>query len=357
MRLLRALFPTVLALQMCSGLFGQEVVSARSGMVHFTEGQVFLDGQPLDRKSGSFPGIKEGSTLRTEKGRAEILLTPGAFLRLDDNSSIKMVSTELADTRLVFENGSAILDLSDAAQANNGITITYKDARVKFPKKGVYRLDGDTGVLQVYSGGAMVTYAGQETQVDPSHLYFCWLGLETNKLGAGTEDEFYDWASDRSQTIGDENQLAQQTGQDPGDVDPDPSAQLGAGAVPYSGSPGLLPPSVGPQVYPVPYSTYAIGGAFFNPFSTFGPTPYLPFSFPMLLVVRPNRTARSLWPHSGTNPVWHPLATGRSSLSPLLPARTVMPRPMTVYRPISVPHLGPMARPSAPVAIHAVGHR
>lgn len=357
MRLLRALFPTVLALQMCSGILGQEVVSARSGMVHFTEGQVFLDDHPVDRKSGSFPSIKEGSTLRTEKGRAEILLTPGAFLRLDENSSIKMVSTELADTRLVFESGSAILDLSDAAQADNGIVITYKDARAKFPKRGVYRLDNDTGVLQVYSGGADVTYAGQETHVDPSHLFFCWLGLETNKLGNGTEDEFYDWASDRSQAISDENQLAQQTGQDPGDVDPDPSAQLGGGIAPYSGSTGVLPPAIGPQVYP--YNTYTMSSTFFDPFLTFGPTPYVPFSFPMLLVVRPYRTNRSLWPHSTTNPVWRPLTVGGSSLSPrspLLPTPTIS-RPSTVYRPVAVPHIGPVARPSAPVAIHAVGHR
>jgi hypothetical protein len=330
-------------------------------MVHFTEGQVLLDGQPLDRKSGSFPSIKEGSTLRTEKGRAEILLTPGAFLRLDENSSIKMVSTELADTRLVFESGSAILDLT-GAQANNGITITYKDARVKFPKKGVYRLDGDTGVLQVYSGGAEVTYAGQNTQVDPSHLYFCWLGLETNKLGNGTEDEFYDWASDRNQAIGDENQLAAETGHDPGDVDPDPSAQLGPGIVPYSGSPGVLPPSVGPQVYPGPYSTYSMGSTLFDPFSAFGPTPYIPFGFPMVVVVRPHRADRSqwphsgtTWPHSGTHPVWHPIAAGASSFSPILPSRMVMPpRPSTVYRPAAVPHFRAMPRPSAPIAVHPV---
>ena len=354
MRLSRALFPTVLALQVCAAVFGQEVVSARSGMVHFTQGQVFLDDHPLDRKSGSFPNIKEGSTLRTEKGRAEILLTPGAFLRLDENSSIKMVSTELADTRLVFESGSAILDLTDGTRANNAITITYKDARVKFPKKGVYRLDADTGVLQAYSGGAEVTYAGQQTELDPSHLFFCWLGLQTNKLGNGTEDEFYDWASDRSQAISEENQLAEQMGHDPGDVDPDPSAQLGAGLVPYAGSPlgsplgNLGPPSIGPQVYP--YNTYAMGSAMFNPFLSFGPTGYVPFGFPVIVVSRPYRI-NPRWPHSGTSTTaWRPLSIGGSSVLPTLPTRTVVP----AYRPMTS-HVGTVVvRPSAPAAVHPV---
>lgn len=368
MRSLRALFPGVLAFGLCSGIFGQDVVSARSGMVHFTEGQVFVDDHPLDRKSGSFPSIKEGSTLRTERGRAEIVLTPGAFLRLDENSSIRMVSTELADTRLVFAGGSSILDLTDGAKANDAITITYKDVQVKFPKRGVYRLDADTGVLQVYSGEAQVTYDGQQTRVDPSHLYFCWLGLQTNKLGNGTEDEFYDWASDRSQTITEENQLAAQTAHDPGDVDGDPSAQFGTGAVPYFGSPGVLPPSIGPQVsplqtYPGPYSSYYMGSTLFNPFLSFGATPAFPFGYPVLVVRRPYRSTNPRWPHSGTSPVWHPVTIGGSTRSPILPTRITAPATLGAYHPVAphvgAPHagVGAIARPSGPVGMHAAGRR
>ena len=366
MRLSRALFLSLLGLPMCSGLFGQEVVSARSGMVHFTQGQVLLDDHVLDRKAGSFPLIKEGATLRTEKGRAEILLTPGAMLRLDENSSIRMISTELADTRLTFVSGSAILDLSDSSRSNSALTITYKDARVQFPKSGVYRLDADTGVLQVYSGEAEVTYDGQKTIVDPSHLFFCWLGLETDKLGNGTEDEFYDWASDRNQVISEENQLAQDTGHDPGDSDGDPDAQFGAGGspysgVPYAGGPSLgAGPAAGPQVYP--YSTYAMGGAYFNPFNSYVGSPFFPFGYPALVVVRPYRNARPLWPHSASNPIWHPVTAGSVPLSPILPTRIGTSRVLGAgaFHPISIPRpaVGSLARPSTSVAAHVgIGHR
>jgi hypothetical protein len=370
MRFFCALVPSLVVLQMCSVLYGQDVISARSGMVHFTEGQVFLDDHLLDRKSGSFPSIKEGSTLRTEKGRAEVLLTPGVFLRLDENSSIRMVSTELADTRLTFLNGSAILDQSDPAQANNAITITYKDARAQFPKKGIYRLDGDTGVLQVYSGEAVVTYAGDKTTVDSGHLFFCWLGLQTAKLGDGTEDEFYDWAGDRNQVIAQENQLAKDTNKDPGDVDGDPSAQLGAGNAPYygglgSGS-GVVPPSVGPQVYPYgaypynayPYGSYVVGNAFFNPFLGVGGSPFFPFGYPALVIVRPYRTTHPLWPHSSTSSLYRPILTGGSTLTPLLPTHVGIRSPaLGGYHPTAIPRVGVTVRPSAPAAIHAVGHR
>jgi hypothetical protein len=351
MRCLPLLLPLLLVFEMCPGVSGQEVVSARSGMVHFTEGRVFLDDHQLDRKSGSFPGIKEGSTLRTEKGRAEVLLTPGAFLRLDENSSIRMVSTELADTRLMFLSGSAILDLSEG-RANNAITITYKDSRTRFPKKGVYRLDADTGVLQAYSGEAAVDYAGKQTRVDPSHLFFCWLGLETDKLGDGTEDEFYDWASDRSQVIGEENQLAQETGRDPGDADGDPNSQLGMGTVPYLGSPGMVPPaSIGPQIYRAPYNTYSMGSTLYNPFLNFAPTPYVPFGYPVLVLRQRYRAAHPEWQRRGDRPLWHPVSAGALPRPPRLPTRIVVPGAVGTFQPGS-PRMGAAAlgayHPTAP---------
>lgn len=62
--------------------FAQSVVSTHSGVLHVSEGAVFTDDQPVNQKYGTFPDIKEKSVLRTEMGRAEILLTPGVFLRV-----------------------------------------------------------------------------------------------------------------------------------------------------------------------------------------------------------------------------------------------------------------------------------
>ena len=37
----------------------QSVISARSGMIHFVEGQVYLGDQPVETKFGNFPEVKE----------------------------------------------------------------------------------------------------------------------------------------------------------------------------------------------------------------------------------------------------------------------------------------------------------
>src|SRR6476469_7474053 len=88
-----------------SAAFAQSVISAHSGLIHYVEGQVSLDGKQVEVKNASFPEVKENMELRTADGRAEVLLSPGAFLRLGENSAIRMVSNKLTDSRLEFLSG------------------------------------------------------------------------------------------------------------------------------------------------------------------------------------------------------------------------------------------------------------
>src|SRR6516164_431312 len=79
---------------------GQSVISTHSGVVHFFEGAVYLNDQPLESHLGKFPTIPQGGELRTAKGRAEVLLTPGVFIRVGEQSAIRLVANQLSDTRI-----------------------------------------------------------------------------------------------------------------------------------------------------------------------------------------------------------------------------------------------------------------
>src|SRR5215469_5031803 len=83
----------------------QQAISARSGMVHYIEGKVYAGDQPIEEKFGNFPQVKESQVLKTEEGRAEVLLTPGVFLRVGEHSSFRMITNRLIDTRLEFLSG------------------------------------------------------------------------------------------------------------------------------------------------------------------------------------------------------------------------------------------------------------
>src|SRR5690242_544330 len=106
--------------------FSQQAISARSGMVHYIEGSVFTGDQKVDGKFGSFPQVKENQVLRTEEGRAEVLLTPGVFARIGESSSIRMITNRLIDTRLEFLTGSMIME-SDDMLKDNAVTVVAGD--------------------------------------------------------------------------------------------------------------------------------------------------------------------------------------------------------------------------------------
>ena len=386
MRFTRVLLPSAAALLVSFQASAQAVISAHSGVVHFSEGSVFIDDQPLDHKFATFPNIKDGSTLRTERGRAEVLLTPGMFLRVDENSAIRMRSGSLADTRVDFVCGSIIIDSLDAL-GDNHVSVFYKDTQVRFPKPGVYRLDYETGTLQAYSGEAEVIHDGKTSKIDDSHLFFFTLDLDTKKLGDGTDDEFFDWARERSNAISAENQLAAQTSGDPGDLDSGDPNGLGANpnfGIPGAGIPGPGLPNAGiGGGYPSFGYNYPLNSMLFDPYAPYGWGAY-PFStFPVFLMVpypytpKHHTTASSgitrahtsptysysnpmwprttpTWPHTPSSLGYVPLTTVHPSYVPPRPAYTA-PRPMSSVgaRP-GYSHVG-VAAPH--IAAPAIGHR
>src|ERR1700686_4850889 len=120
----------------------QSVISTHSGLIHFFEGAVYLGDQSLESHLGRFPSVPQGAELRTAEGRAEVLLTPGVFLRIGDRSAIRMVANDLADTQVELETGSVIVD-SGEPSPETSVTVIYRDWRVHFLRKGIYRIDSD----------------------------------------------------------------------------------------------------------------------------------------------------------------------------------------------------------------------
>ena len=135
----------------CRSGLAQDVVSASSGVLEYFEGSVLLDDSCVEHKAAVFPSMKNGSVVRTAKGRAELLLTPGVYLRMDENSAVRMVSNSLMDTRVEVTDGSVILDNLNATPGH-ALALLFHSSTVRFPKPGIYRIDGELGELEAYSG-------------------------------------------------------------------------------------------------------------------------------------------------------------------------------------------------------------
>jgi hypothetical protein len=167
--------------------FPQAVISAQSGLVHYVQGRVYLNDALVKTSFGQFPQVKQNQVLRTAEGRAEVLLSPGVFLRVGENSSIRMLATRLSDTRLALLSGTIIVEAAELLK-DNSVTVSFNSANVHLGKRGVYRLDADAAELRVFDGEAEVIQADQRIEVKKGKM----LALDGNSL---TVQKF-----DRSQT-------------------------------------------------------------------------------------------------------------------------------------------------------------
>src|ERR1700758_1987106 len=76
---------------------------AQPGDINYVEGQASIDDQELSSNSVGSTQLETGQTLATQSGKVEVLLTPGVFLRLNVNSSAKMIKAGLADTEVEID--------------------------------------------------------------------------------------------------------------------------------------------------------------------------------------------------------------------------------------------------------------
>jgi hypothetical protein len=102
--------------------------------------------------------------LRSTSGRGEVLLNPGAFLRIRDNTAIRLLSNSLTEPRFEVLSGAVILDVEDLNNATS-VTAVWRGVSVSAAKKGVFRLDTNPAALRVFEGEAWVVSEGRSIKV------------------------------------------------------------------------------------------------------------------------------------------------------------------------------------------------
>ncbi len=191
------------AASICSA---QSVTSAHSGTLHYFEGDVSIDGTPVQSQVGRFSEVKEKSVLSTTRGRAEVLLTPGVFLRIGENSSIRMLDNRLVSTRVDVLSGSAIIESDDPQMdvKDSTVVLLYKDYEIRMGKHGLVEINADPGQVKVFKGEALVNTTGSalnRVTVKEGRLLPFSAALLTEKFDDRGGDDLFLWARDRSQNL------------------------------------------------------------------------------------------------------------------------------------------------------------
>ena len=145
-----------------------------------------------------FIHVEDGQQLATKEGRAELLLLPGVFLRQVEHSEIVMVSSDSSDLQVRLLTGSIFVDVSDGSN-NEAVSVLCGNSVIRFPKRGLYRIDdrvGEIAVLRVFRGKALASAAGGEFKVKANTeilLAQSSPGVVIRGLSRSKKDDFRRW--------------------------------------------------------------------------------------------------------------------------------------------------------------------
>jgi len=170
------------------------------GTINYVEGQVSLDNQPL-APSGPVV-VQPGQTLATGNGFAEILLTPGAFLRLGHNSEIRLIAAGLAEAKAQLDRGDAIVEVDQFIKGTN-LAVVMNGATAQLDKKGLYDFDAGQQAVRVLDGKATVIEAAGSKSIgkDDQLLLASAKPFKKTSFDANTvkAQPLYVWSEARSQ--------------------------------------------------------------------------------------------------------------------------------------------------------------
>jgi hypothetical protein len=199
---------------------------ARPGTVNYVEGAATLNGQPVTDGNVGTADLNPGDEFATQQGKAEILLTPGVFLRLDDNSAVKMISPDLTQTQIQLERGRAGIEVDEIHPENN-LDIIDSGVTTRLLKNGYYEFNADQPTALVFDGKASVE-TGDSTYRDVKSHHELALVAAPNSGPLAKEkptefnvdaskDDLYSWNSLRSQYLAEaNNQIAGEYAGGPG---------------------------------------------------------------------------------------------------------------------------------------------
>ena len=142
--------------------------SAIPGTLNYVEGQVAVAGLTVTSHDVGSVQVGLNQVLETGQGRAELLLTPGVFLRVGDNSAVRLISPGLANTRVEVMRGQAIVEVAELFKDNN-LWVTMNGASTRLDKQGLYAFNANSQLVQVFDGQATVQQNDRQKELKKGH--------------------------------------------------------------------------------------------------------------------------------------------------------------------------------------------
>ncbi|MBV9760177.1 MAG: hypothetical protein JO340_06410 [Acidobacteriaceae bacterium] len=185
----------------------------RPGSLNYVQGEVASAGQPLSPQSVGRFSLRPGQDLSTGNGYAEVLLTPGAFLRIGPHSQLRFSAVGLADTRIDLARGNALVEV-DQFISGTHLEVTLAAASVDMLKKGLYGFAADPPAARVFDGKADVVTQAAHRDIGKHDQVALANNPQLKKSdfdeNQAKQDQLYVWSAARSRTESEQNKLVAQ---------------------------------------------------------------------------------------------------------------------------------------------------
>jgi hypothetical protein len=190
------------------------VISAKAGGVNAVTGRATVrshgntEWQQLTIKED----LETGDVVRTGlDGRVEMLLNPGSYMRIGENSEFELADNSLENLEVRLIRGTAIVEATGAEDTELLINIVTPHTKLAIVRRGLYRLNvvpGDGTELIVRKGRVMLddshTKVKGGNKVVFSSRSFSIAKLEqTEKKNL---DDLESWSKQRAETVAQANQ-------------------------------------------------------------------------------------------------------------------------------------------------------
>ncbi|HQU91175.1 MAG TPA: FecR domain-containing protein [Pyrinomonadaceae bacterium] len=187
----------------------QYVVSAKAGGINFVSGDVTTKQRRATEAppATTLDTLENGDLLQTgPDGRAEILLNPGSYLRLGENSAIEFTDTSLDSLRLKLSSGIALIEVAGDDDEVAPVELMFAGSSVRFDKKGVYRVqyrEPEAVTVRIQKGSVKID--GEKIGDGKEIVFDRGKQVAVTKFDKKELDTFSQWSLDRAKTVAEAN--------------------------------------------------------------------------------------------------------------------------------------------------------
>ena len=173
----------------------QYMISAKAGLVNYVDGQanVHLHEQ-----------VSEGIPIETAQGHAELLLTPGSFLRVGADSRVMLDSVELDHVAVRLVSGTALIEVAEIGK-HDPIKVTTGNLSALIVSRGIYRFSDKTAAVVV---GKLNVVGSRKTVKNGHQITSMPDGYIASAFVETPNDDLNNWSQNRSAALANANAMA-----------------------------------------------------------------------------------------------------------------------------------------------------